>query len=83
MDKMSGGNSKFGKIKFKNMVMPNFMVKFKLLVDTSSKSGFFTPEAKLVFAKCKQAFIKAPIFHYFDLECYIHGETNVLSYGIG
>ena len=41
---------------------------------------FFTAEAKL---ELRQAFLKAPILHHFDLERYIQIETDVSGYAIG
>ena len=45
-------------------------------------SDFLTPGAKLAFTKLRQAFFKAPILHYFDLERHIRIETDVSSYAI-
>ena len=47
------------------------------------RSDFLTSEAKLAFAELRQAFVKAPILHHFDLECHIRIETDVLRYAIG
>lgn len=44
--------------------------------------SFFTFRAKLVFIQLKQTFVKALMFHYFDLKYYIRIETNVLKYAI-
>ena len=44
---------------------------------------FSTPEAKLAFTKLRQAFIKAPILYYFDLERHIRVETDASGYTIG
>lgn len=47
----------------------NFWVKlskFKLLVKTSFGPGFLISKARLIFAKLRQAFIKVPIFYYFN-----------------
>ena len=44
---------------------------------------FLTPGAKLAFTKLRQAFIKAPILHYFDPEHHIQVETDVSGYTIG
>ena len=46
-------------------------------------SDFLTPEAKLAFTKLRQAFLKAPILHHFDLERHIRIETDVSGYAIG
>ena len=46
-------------------------------------SDFFTPGAKLAFTKLRQAFFKALILYYFDPDCHIRIETDVLGYAIG
>ena len=46
-------------------------------------SDFLTLRAKLAFAELRQAFIKAPILHHFDPECYIGIETDASGYAIG
>ena len=45
--------------------------------------GFFTLKAKLAFIQLRQAFVKAPILHYFDPEYHIRIKTNISSYAIG
>ena len=45
-------------------------------------SDFFTLGAKLAFTELKQAFLKAPILHHFDLEGHIRIETDVSGYAI-
>lgn len=47
-----------------------------------SEPGFFNLEVKLIFAKLRLAFNKAPIFYCFDLESHIWIETDALSYFI-
>ena len=47
------------------------------------KSDFFTLGARLAFTKWRQTFVKALIFHYFDLECHIRVETDISGYAIG
>ena len=47
------------------------------------QSDFFTPRAKLVFAKLRQAFVKALILYHFDPECHIRIETDISGYTIG
>ena len=47
------------------------------------KIDFLIPKAKLVFTKLRQAFVKAPILHHFDLERHIRIETDASSYIIG
>ena len=44
---------------------------------------FLTLGAKLAFAELRQAFVKAPILHYFDPERHIRIETDVSGYAIG
>ena len=44
---------------------------------------FLTPGAKEVFTKLRQAFTKALIPWYFDLECHIQIQTNASGYAIG
>ena len=46
-------------------------------------SDFLILEAKLLFTKLKQAFVKALILYYFDLEHYIQVETDISGYAIG
>ena len=48
-----------------------------------SRLDFFTPRARLAFTKLRQAFVKAPILYYFDLECHIRIETDASGYTIG
>ena len=44
--------------------------------------GFLTSGTRRAFTKLRQAFIKAPILHNFDLERHIWVETNVSGYAI-
>ena len=60
--------------KFK--ICPNFEKTVRSL-------DFLTSGAKLMFIKLRQAFIKAPILHYFDLERHIRVETDESGYAIG
>ena len=46
------------------------------------ESDFFTLGARLKFAKLRQAFVKAPILHHFDLDCHIQVEMDVSGYVI-
>ena len=50
---------------------------------TIRSSDFFTPGAKLAFTELRQAFLKTPILHYFDLEHHIRIETDASDYTIG
>ena len=45
-------------------------------------TGFFTPEARLAFIQLRQAFVKALIFHHFNLKSHIRIETNLSGYTI-
>lgn len=44
---------------------------------------FLTSKAESTFVKLRQTFIIALIMHYFDSDCYISIETNILGYIIG
>ena len=46
------------------------------------ESKFLTSKAKKAFNRLRQAFTKAPILWYFDLEYHIRIETDVLGYAI-
>ena len=45
--------------------------------------SFLTSGARMAFTKLRQTFIKAPIFHHFDLKCHIRIETDASGYAIG
>ena len=47
------------------------------------ESDFLIPRARLAFTKLRQAFVKAPILHYFDLKWHIRVETGVSNHIIG
>ena len=47
------------------------------------ESDFFTFRARLAFTKLRQRFVKAQIFHHFNLKRHIWVETDVSSYLIG
>ena len=55
----------------------------KLSKSKKTESGFLTPGARKAFIKLRQAFIKVPILHHFDLERHIRVETNASGYAIG
>lgn len=78
VDEMSDGISKVDRAKSKNMVIPDFPAKFKLLVETSFRLDFLISEARLIFVKLRQVFIEIPAFHYFYPEYYICVEINAL-----
>ena len=63
-------------IKFKNRNFPFNSRNIK------ARLGFLISKAKLAFIKLRQAFVKAPILHYFDPKCYIQIETDVSGYAI-
>ena len=48
-----------------------------------TKSDFLTSGARKAFTELRQAFIKAPILHHFDLKCHIRVETDASGYAIG
>ena len=48
-----------------------------------TESGFLTSGARKAFTKLRQAFVKAPILHRFDLERHIRIETDASGYIIG
>lgn len=73
----SGGNNKMSMAnrsktaKSKNMLQPK-----------EPGTGFFTPGAKLAFAKLRQAFMKTLILYHFNLEYHIEIKTDELGYTI-
>ena len=72
------GNNEVGK-KVQRSSKSKNLSKFKKTVGLD----FLTPRAKLAFTELKQAFVKAPIFHHFDLERHIRIKTDASSYAIG
>ena len=48
-----------------------------------TKSDFLIFRIKMTFTKLRQAFIKASIFYYFDLERHIQIEMDTSGYAIG
>ena len=46
-------------------------------------TGFLIPKAKLAFIQLRQAFVKAPIFYYFDPKSLIWIKTDASGYTIG
>ena len=70
------------------------ITKFKILIKSKNhdfplnfrnkeaKTGFLILEARLVFTQLRQAFVEAPILHYFDLKSHIRIETNISGYAI-
>ena len=46
-------------------------------------TSFLTPKTRLAFIQLRHAFIKAPIFYYFDPESHIRIKTNASGYAIG
>ena len=51
--------------------------------ESSSGSGFLTPEARIAFTRLRQAFTEAPILQHFDPERHIRIETDASGYAIG
>ena len=60
----------------KNGNSPNFDTK-------GSRLSFLTPKTRAAFNCLQLTFTKAPIFWYFDPECYIQIKTDALGYVIG
>ena len=86
-----GGNEVINRTKGKSPVKTT---KSKILIKSKNHdfpksrpekagTGFFIPKTRLAFTQLSQAFVKAPILHYFDSESHIRIETDVLSYAIG
>ena len=48
-----------------------------------AESGFLTSGARKAFTELRQAFVKAPILHHFDLKRHIQVETDASGYAIG
>ncbi len=44
---------------------------------------FLTPGVKKAFIHLRKAFIKTPILRYFNLECHIRIEIDIVGYAIG
>lgn len=80
IDRVDGGVSKIDRAKSQNMVISNFLAKFKLLVKSNSQSGFLTPQTSLAFVILKQALIELPIFFYLNPKCHICININRLGY---
>ena len=80
---MVGGGKATNQANFTKRKNQAKTTKFKILVKSKNHdfppnsrnkkvgTGFFTPKARLAFSQLKQAFVKAPIFHHFDLESHI------------
>ena len=51
-------------------------------IRATGESNFLTPNAKETFNHLRLAFIKAPIFQYFNLKSYIQIEIDLSSYAI-
>ena len=68
--------AKSGKKLSTNRNSPNFGA-------TKAELSFLTSDARTAFNHWRLAFIKAPIFWYFDLECHIWIETDISGYAIG
>ena len=70
--KISRAKIGFKTAKFKNKnTVQYFLFKFKLFL-IYFELGFLISETRLAFAKLRQACIKVPILHYFNLKCHIY-----------
>ena len=58
-------------------------VKVSRAKNLDQSGSFFTANARKAFTELKQAFVKAPIRNYFDLERHIRIETDAFGYAIG
>ena len=76
--KVGGGDGKIGKRVQKSSKSKNLSKSKKTV-----RSDFLTPGTKLAFTELRQAFVKAPIFQYFDLKRHIWIEMDVSGYAIG
>ena len=55
----------------------------QMRIGATGEPTFLTLGTKEAFNQLRQAFTKAPIFRYFDLECHIRIETDAFGYTIG
>ena len=53
-----------------------------LFKSKKTELDFFTFRARMVFTKLRQMFVRAVIFHHFDLEYHIRVEMDVSGYAI-
>ena len=60
----------------------NVMSKIQTHIKATGEPTFLNTVAKRAFNKLRQAFTKASILQYFDLECHIRIETVALGYVI-
>lgn len=59
------------------------MAKFKNIMQLKERGmRLFTPKAKMIFIKLRQAFIIASIYHYLDPGDYIQIDNNISYYDI-
>ena len=78
-----GGRGVDGDIKNLSFVVKLAKSKKPIFVKfNSSGTDFFTIRVKKAFIHLRKAFIKAPIFRYFNLERHIRIETDALRYAI-
>ena len=88
---MVGGGEAINPIKRKNQAKTTkskFLIKSKNHDFPKSRTeevgmGFLTPKARLAFTQLRQAFVKAPVLHHFNLKSHIRIETDTSSYAIG
>lgn len=53
VNRIDSGDSKIDEVKSKNMVIPDSLAKFKLLIYTNPEIDFLTLRAKLIFIKLR------------------------------
>lgn len=66
-----------------NAVDETSIVNIANMVSLAFGTGLLILEGRLTFAKLRKAFSRVLILYYFDPECYILIETNVLGNVIG
>lgn len=82
IDGIDDSVNKIGGAKSKNMIILNFLAKFKLLIESSFRLSFLIPKGRLAFIKLSQTFIKVGILQYFNPDYYIYIEIDALGYVI-
>ena len=74
-----GGNRNLSKFKKSK----NVKSRIQKRLGAMGEPIFLTLDAREVFNKLRQVFIKAPILQHFDPECHIRIKTDALGYAIG
>ena len=82
LDKSEVDSGEVGDDKIEKKVQKLFKSKNLSKSKKTVGSDFLTSGAKLAFTKLRQVFVKAPIFHHFDLKRHIWIETNISGYAI-